>query len=272
MSNNSKKCPICANPTTREIFRAIVRHHYLAKYRFCDHCQFLFIEEPDWLDEAYKEPINICDTGLIARNLSLSRTVSVILYFLFGKQKQFLDYAGGYGIFTRLMRDVGFDFYWYDPYSTNLVARGFELDDNISNFEVLTCFEAFEHFVDPLKEAEKMFGFSHSILFSTCLLPAEIPKPGDWWYYGLDHGQHISFYSFATMEFIAKAFGCNLYSNGANIHIFTRRSLNPRFFKLLLKSSRYLFPYVRRHMNSKTEEDSKANVSSNTNVSYENPL
>ncbi len=40
----------------------------------------------------------------------------------------FLDYAGGYGVFTRLMRDIGFDFYWHDPYTQNLFANGFEKD------------------------------------------------------------------------------------------------------------------------------------------------
>ena len=247
---------------TREMFRAIVRRQHTAKYRFCDQCQFLFVESPTWLDEAYKDPINIQDTGILARNLALSRITSVILYFLFNKRVQFLDYAGGYGIFTRLMRDIGFDFYWYDPYSTNLMARGFELVDGMSIFELLTCFEVFEHFVDPFKEVEKMFRFSDSILFSTSLLPAYIPKPGDWAYYGLDHGQHISFYSFATMQFMAKTFGCNLYSNRSNIHMFTKRSLNPLLFQLLLKLSRYgLFSYAKRNMKSKTQKDSKSKIS-----------
>jgi len=162
------------------------------------------------------------------------------------------------------MRDIGFDFYWYDPYSTNLTARGFELVDGMSDFELLTCFEVFEHLVDPVKEMEKMFHLSDSILISTYLLPAGIPKPENWWYYGLEHGQHISFYSFATMLFMAKTFGCNLYSNGATIHMFTKRSLNPLLFNLLLKLSRYgLFSYVKRNMKSKTQEDSKSNISSN---------
>lgn len=257
MSDRNEECPICASPTTREMFRATVRHQHVAEYLFCDQCHFLFIRSPDWLDEAYKEPINIYDTGIVARNLSLSRITSVILYFLFDKEAKFLDYAGGYGIFTRVMRDIGFDFYWEDPYSTNLVARGFELVDGMSNFELLTCFETLEHFVDPLKEVEKMFQFSDSILFSTSLLPIEIPEPTDWFYYGLNHGQHISFYSFTTIQFMAKHFACNLYSDGATIHMFTKRSFSPLLFRSLLRVSRYgLFFYVCKNRESKTMEDS----------------
>jgi len=80
------KCPICRNFGTQRVFNAIVRDKYQAEFRFCDQCQFLFIEAPKWLDDAYKDPINVYDTGIIARNLTLSRTTSVILYFLFDRE------------------------------------------------------------------------------------------------------------------------------------------------------------------------------------------
>jgi len=54
----------------------------------------------------------------MSRNISSSKITAVILFFLFKKFGKFLDFGGGYGIFTRLMRDIGFDFYWYDPHST----------------------------------------------------------------------------------------------------------------------------------------------------------
>lgn len=273
MCDRNKKCPICANSVTREMFEAVVRHKYQARYRFCEQCRFLFIESPQWLAEAYKEPINVSDTGILIRNLSLSRITSVILYSFFDREGRFLDYAGGYGIFTRLMRDIGFDFYWYDPYSQNLAANGFELTDGMSGFNLLTCFEAFEHFVHPLKEVEKMSHLSDSILFTTALLPADIPGANDWFYYGLDHGQHISFYSFETIRFIAKQFGYNLYSDRRNIHLFTKRTLNPLRFKLILKLSRYgFFCYVKSRMKSKTDSDSRLIISRNKSVSGDNSL
>jgi hypothetical protein len=142
------------------------------------------------------------------------------------------------------------------------MARGFELVEGVSGFELLTCFETLEHLKEPMKEIEKMQGLSDSILCTTTLLPADIPEPGDWVYYGLDHGQHISFYSFETLLFIAKKFGYNLYSNRINIHMFTKRSVNSVCFQFLLNLSDYgLFSYVKRRSKSKTDDDQKATIS-----------
>jgi hypothetical protein len=255
MVDRNKRCPICTNAVTREMFSATVRCRYQARYRLCEQCRFLYIESPSWLEEAYKIPINVSDTGIMVRNLELSRITSVLLHFLFNRTGRFLDYAGGYGIFTRLMRDIGFDFYWYDPYSTNLTARGFELVDGMSDFELLTCFEVFEHIVDPMKEMEKMFHLSDSILISTCLLPASIPKPENWWYYGLDHGQHVSFYSHKTLQYIADKYNVSYYTCGY-IHMFTTKRFPKVWFKLLVKGAQYgLSAFVRYRMKSKTVED-----------------
>jgi hypothetical protein len=57
------------------------------------------------------------DTGIMQRNLYLSKITAFILLLFFDCRKKFLDYAGGYGVFVRLMRDYGFDFYWYDKYA-----------------------------------------------------------------------------------------------------------------------------------------------------------
>jgi hypothetical protein len=71
-------------------------------------------EDPYWLDEAYKDPITLTDTGYMQRNINLSKMVATILLLFFDFRRKFLDYVGGYGVFVRLMRDIGFDFYWYD--------------------------------------------------------------------------------------------------------------------------------------------------------------
>lgn len=119
------KCKIC-NSKSINIFNAKILKKYNRKYFHCQNCGFLQTEDPYWLEEAYEESINISDTGIMSRNLSLSQLSTLILFFFFNKNAKFLDFAGGYGIFVRLMRDIGFDFYWYDKFSNNLLARGFE--------------------------------------------------------------------------------------------------------------------------------------------------
>ena len=157
------KCKIC-NSTTSNIFSAKILNTNNIKYFYCDYCVFLQTEEPYWLKEGYSNSISFDDTGVMSRNISSSKIAAVILYFLFNKFGKFLDFGGGYGILTRLMRDIGFDFYWYDPHSTNLLARGFEIKNKNCKYELVTVFEVFEHLTEPIKEIESMIQFSDNIL------------------------------------------------------------------------------------------------------------
>ena len=132
---------------------------------------------------------------MMMRNLWHRNVTTTLIYFLFNTKGQFLDYGGGYGVFVRLMRDIGFDYYWQDKYTENLFAQGFEYT-KIKNgqIELLTCFEAFEHFVDPVTELEKLLKTSQNILLSTEFYPEPLPNPDEWWYFSMEHGQHVGFF------------------------------------------------------------------------------
>lgn len=246
-------CKICGNKASFSFSQKVLKK-YEAKYFKCLSCDFLFVGEAYWLEEAYKNPINISDTGIMMRNIYFTKIVASLIFFFFDKRAKFIDYAGGYGIFTRLMRDIGFDFYWHDDYTTNLLARGFEKSE--SSYELLTAFEVFEHFVNPIEEFEKMIMLSDSIIFSTVTLPNEIPS-NDWWYYGFDHGQHISFYSEKTLRTIAEKFGMNFYPLN-NLFLITKKKMNPLKLKTIYFASHFgLHLIVRYLMKSLTEDDHK---------------
>jgi len=155
------------------------------------------------------------------------------------------------------MRDIVFDFYWYDSQSTNLLARGFEIKGKNCKYELVTAFEVFEHFVEPIKEFESMLQFSDNVLFSTDLLASTLPKPEEWWYYVLESGQHISFYSYKTLKYIAQKYNMNIWSNSRNYNLFTKNcKINNKLFNLLLRFQRLgLFFYVKKKMKSLTVED-----------------
>jgi len=245
-------CRICHKELGR-IFKAKILYKYNISYFYCTNCGFMQTEEPYWLNEAYKDSINISDTGYVARNISLSKKITVLLSLFFDKKAKFLDYAGGYGLFVRLMRDIGFDFYWNDKYTQNIFARGFEgsLSDN---YEAITTFESFEHFVEPIKEIENMLSISKNIIFTTELLPDPIPYPDEWWYYGLDHGQHISFYSENTLRYIAHKYKL-IYYNLFGLHLITEKKI-PNYAKYLLKLTKFGFDdFLRRKLKSNAWED-----------------
>ena len=217
---------------------AKIMNKHSIRYYFCKDCEFIQTEEAYWLEEAYNETINLTDTGIMKRNQMLSDFSTIIIILFFNKSKKFLDFAGGYGIFTRLMRDIGFDIFWNDKYSKNLLARGFEYNED-SKYELLTSFESFEHFTNPLEDIENMLSISDNILISTTLTPIQMPLPAEWDYFALEHGQHISFYSIKTMQYIANKYSLNFYTNGKNIHLFTKKKMSNSIFKILYISSRF---------------------------------
>jgi len=230
-----------------------IRGVYDAEYYLCRGCGFMFVGNPVWLAEAYQEPIADTDTGYVLRNVYLSRKTLVLFMFLFNIRASFLDYAGGYGMLARLMRDYGLDFYTYDLHTPNLFMKGLEYKNQ--HIEALTCFECFEHFDLPINEIEKMLKISKNIFFSTLLLPEEVPRD-DWEYYGLKHGQHISFYSFKTLLYIAKKYKLNLYSDGANLHLFTEKKIPNWFFKFILFLTKFQIDLLmRKTLRSKTIQD-----------------
>jgi len=251
----STVCRVC-KMQTEAIFSTVILDKYSVKYCNCSQCGYVQTEEPYWLDEAYNTPINDSDTGMIMRNLWLKNIAATLIYFLFDKKKIFLDYGGGYGVFVRLMRDVGFDFYWQDKHTENLFAQGFEFSESDNtNVELLTCFEAFEHFIDPRTELEKLLSISRNILFSTEFIPVPTPSPDEWWYYGKEHGQHIGFFKKKTFEFLASKYNLNFYTNGQNIHLFTEKKLLPSSFKLMTKVSKFITPLIQKRMESLTWKD-----------------
>ena len=254
-----KMCDICGN-IMNPVFLGRIMNKYEIQYYQCNNCEYVCTEEPYWLQEAYVDTINYTDTGILRRNLYFSKVSSCLLFFLFSQKEKCLDYGGGYGIMTRLMRDIGFDFFWYDPYTQNIFARGFErYPDKISQkrniIDLVTSFESFEHFVNPRDDLDKIFNISSNIIFSIELfLSGNLPKPEEWWYYGLEHGQHVSFYSKKTLREIAKKYGVKLYSCGA-IHMFTKNKKSNFIFKIVCRLYFFIFPFIRVIMHSKTIDD-----------------
>lgn len=227
------RCKICRSITDTAFSVKLLNKHQVDFFK-CNNCEFLFSEEPYWLEEAYSSAISIADTGILQRNIEIVNRLIVILYLLdcdFNQDK-FIDYAGGGGILVRLLRDRGLDFYWYDKYCQNWVANGFEADLR-HKYVALTMFECLEHFSNPVGEVQELFKYSDLIIFTTELLPEPIPNM-DWWYYSFTTGQHISFYSAKTLDCLAKKFEANFYTiNG--IHFFSKNKISKFKFGLINK-------------------------------------
>ena len=230
---------------------------YNVKYYRCPECGFIQTETPYWLDEAYSSAIADADIGLLGRNFSLARQVSALLKTTFPDLSRFMDW-GGYGIFTRLMRDAGFRFEWYDKYCENLFAKGFERKQE--HYDLITAFELLEHLPDPLQDISVIMSACDNLICSTELLPEPAPKPGTWWYYSPKTGQHISFYTHRAMQIIAEKLGKH-YSRYGSLHIFSGKPLSIRKVAFVCKFSLIVNKIYKRR--SLLAEDYEAVTGSN---------
>lgn len=226
-------CRVCS-ASSQPFGRATVLGRHSVQYFQCLRCGFIQTETPYWLEDAYASAITRSDLGLISRNLLYARIAPLVIATFFNRQTRFLDYGGGYGMFVRLMRDYGFDFFRQDRYAENLFAAGFDADDHPdATYELVTAFEVFEHLAQPLAEIEQMLRFSRNVLFSTQLLPTPAPDLNTWWYYGLDHGQHLALYTRESLRQLGRHFGLNVYSCGSALHLLTEKRLPPAAFAVI---------------------------------------
>lgn len=242
MSIAAIACRVCGQPSAFVFEGPLLRHR--VRYHECAACGYVQTEAPYWLDEAYKEAINRSDTGILRRNERNARLVIRVLAMLGALRGTVIDCAGGYGLLVRMLRDRGVDARWADRYCDNLVARGFEARDG-ERADLVTAFEAMEHFVQPVDELAALLARTDHVLVSTDLIADPAPRPEQWWYYAPEHGQHIGFYRPRTLEWIARRLQCRVLSDGRALHLFTRRSVAPWRWTLARRSSR-LAPLIAR--------------------------
>ena len=261
-----EKCRVCGF-RPKFVFVGKIFNEISIKYFSCKNCGYIQTEHPYWLSKAYESPINSSDTGILVRNLRNRGIVLATLLVLCGvniKNSSVLDSSGGYGILVRLLRDVGIDAWWSDPYAENIFTPSFcDSEDEI--YDLVTSFEAFEHYVEPLISFHAIQCRAASLLISTELYPESNPSPDKWDYFGLDHGQHIGFYKKNTLQYMANKYQLNLYSYGNCYHLFTTKKINYPLWLLLMRISSALPCVMGRLTSGKIDSDTKVARSQSVN-------
>lgn len=189
-------------------------------YDLCGRCGLLQARDPFWLAESYESAITRSDLGTIQRCFQNATAVRLVAGVWLRLAGPFLDYGAGYGAFVRHMRDLGYDFRYYDRHCVNLFAPDWEADlDSDRRYALTTAFEVFEHLVETGREIGSLWQRSERLMFSTEIMPDPPPPLGDWWYHSPHHGQHIAFYGRRTLEYLAASRGLRLSTDGRGLHL-----------------------------------------------------
>lgn len=237
----------CCGSNCEPFDSAVLLGRHEVNYFRCPRCGLVRTEEPTWLDEAYARPIAAIDVGLLSRCLLLADLTEAVVRTT-SRRSRCLDWAGGYGILTRLLRDRGLDFRHYDPYTENLFASGLD-GDPAHQWDFVTLYEVLEHLPDPARDLLPLCSTSPVLLFTTELLPEPAPSPRAWWYYALESGQHVTFYTLRSLEALADRLGRQLVSDGRSMHAFYLNGALPRPSRMVIRQrhlARVLLPILRR--------------------------
>lgn len=209
-------------------------------YYRCESCGFCFSPEiARWSHEEFEERIYNRDYALVDPDYIEKRPQqnADALIAQFGRNNpsiKHLDYGGGDGLLSELLRKSGWQSTSYDPF----VDRVSHVNQ-LGTFNLITAFEVFEHVPSPKKfmaDLSALLAPDGIVLFTTLLSDGYI-KPYQrltWWYAAPRNG-HISLFTKGSLLVLAESKGFQLGSFSEGYHCLWREV--PRWAEHIIRFS-----------------------------------
>jgi hypothetical protein len=223
-------CRFCFSAV--EYFSTAPVLRYQGEYFKCPNCLSVQVTNAFWIEEAHTNAISKLDTGLASRCISAANMIGTVLALEGLCFSRGVDWAGGTGLLTRLLRDQGFKVFTFDKYAEPLHANGFELTaiEARSEANFISAIECIEHLENPIEELGRYTSTKELFFFTVDLISEETPDPSrnEWWYFLPESGQHITFPTAKGLSFFGNTLGFNHYFRIGSMHVLSRRKMKLR--------------------------------------------
>ncbi|MFA9439897.1 class I SAM-dependent methyltransferase [Uliginosibacterium sp. sgz301328] len=195
-------------------------------YARCSACDFCFA--PDmmaWTKEelsrrVYNDEYHLADPDYLQRRPLINAT---FLNESFGErvrelQVRHLDFGGGNGLMSAILRERGWRSCSYDPFG------GDSTIDPAASFDFVTAFEVFEHSTDPhmlMEDLRRVLRPGGIVFFSTLLNDENIRASSRLtWAYAAPRNGHVSLFSRKSLSVLAQHHGFRFGSVSKISHVF----------------------------------------------------
>lgn len=203
-------------------------------YYHCANCGFTFAPElMAWSKEEFEANIYNDEYGVVDPDYLEARPANnaKAIYDTFGQyyaKARHLDYGGGNGLMSKIMREKGWNSTSYDPFVNTDVKI-----ETLGKFDFITAFEIFEHVSDVNALIQSLTTLMHPqsvVLFSTLISDTDI-RPNqrlNWWYASPRNG-HISLFSKKSLSLLAESVNlkCGSFNNVAHYLYYTKPEWAP---------------------------------------------
>lgn len=192
-------CPLCSS-------KNVSQREDVVQFYSCLHCATVFKDSKYFLNTTQeKERYLLHENNIEDPNYQqfVNPIVQAVLN-AFPATSKGLDFGAGTGpVISKLLRDQGFQMNLWDPF--------FHPDRSVleETYDFIVCCEVIEHFHNPHKEFQLMYGLlkPNGILF--CMSDT-LPNDSEFasWYYK-DDLTHVIFYSEKNLKWIQQHLGFN---------------------------------------------------------------